>query len=911
VSTEQAIRTSVPEANQTVVEGELRRILRRAAKRPDKYGDERVLLLRAAPEWRGPDKVTVDGGTGPVTAVVRGARTVLAVLDAISEPRDPSAYLVILTAVDDGDLGQALLSQTVGNEVRAINRWDLVADAFGVRRLDPRLKAFGWMAEALLDAQPLGGWRRLSGPMLQLETALRRLAAVRLGMKSDDERLDAAALLEWSRDALRVARFRSLRDEERTGLTTWLEETIGPAARIMFRLVGQGQAVDAVPFGLAAAALYAPVLRREAVIKARGRAEERFFGGRTPEDADLRAFAEAAESLALRWSDNGRAREAQELCDRAEQILNDLGAGDIAEASKVLDAGLDARLARLAAEISSTLPGPGPTDLPLVEAALDGVLEHRRSGDRVDEVETAKAAVRLIRWLASGETLPRTVADGAMRQIRTWGWADRAIALIWNADTARVGSARAAYAALYEAARKQRAELDRAFAERLASWSAVSGTTDELLLAENLLDRIARPVADRAVPLIIVLDGMSAANACELAAEIAAERPWTEVGRDPNGREPALATVPSTTRFSRTSLLCGALRAGGQQEERAGFTAFWRGRRTALSHKAGLGTGAGARLSEEIGAAILDPGTVVAVVLNTIDDTLRDGREGSAPTWQLKNIAFLPELLRAAASAGRPVILTSDHGHVLDRGEDIHPAEGDSARYRTGTPGDGELLIQGPRVLAPGGEVVVPWDQRIRYLPRKAGYHGGVSAAEMVIPVLVFVSSPGHCPKGWALYDNPSLHEPEWWNAAVEAEPAPTPISAPARKPAKKATPKPPPQDGTLFTAADVTAGETGDLGERIISSAVFAGSRKFVRKAPDDAAVAALIDGLAAAGGKLPMTAVAKLVGQPPFRMVGYLAQVSKLLNVDAYPVLGEADGGRTVELNVKLLKEQFLGAG
>lgn len=72
-----------------------------------------------------------------------------------------------------------------------------------------------------------------------------------------------------------------------------------------------------------------------------------------------------------------------------------------------------------------------------------------------------------------------------------------------------------------------------------------------------------------------------------------------------------------------------------------------------------------------------------------------------------------------------------------------------------------------------------------------------------------------------------------------------------------------------------------------------------------------ALIDGLAAGGGKLPVSAVARLVGQPPFRMAGYLAQVGRLLNVDAYAVIGEADGGRTVELNVKLLKEQFLGAG
>jgi hypothetical protein len=42
---------------------------------------------------------------------------------------------------------------------------------------------------------------------------------------------------------------------------------------------------------------------------------------------------------------------------------------------------------------------------------------------------------------------------------------------------------------------------------------------------------------------------------------------------------------------------------------------------------------------------------------------------------------------------------------------------------------------------------------------------------------------------------------------------------------------------------------------------------------------------------------------------MSGYLAQVTRQLNVDGYPVLQTTDGGRTVELNVPLLRQQFLG--
>jgi hypothetical protein len=487
---------------------------------------------------------------------------------------------------------------------------------------------------------------------------------------------------------------------------------------------------------------------------------------------------------------------------------------------------------------------------------------------------------------------------------------DRALAVIRIADTTRTPRARSAYVALYAAVREQRAALDRTFAQRLAVWSPVAGPTGDLLLAENLLERIARPLADRRSPLIIVLDGMTAAVACELAEEITASRIWTETGRHAEGREGAIAVLPSATSYSRTTLLCGRLLAGSQQQERAGFAAFWHGRKAALFHKAGLSAGPGAKLNEDVHAAISEPGAVVGVVLNTIDDALRDGREGSAPEWRLDDIAYLPELLAAAASAGRPVILTSDHGHVLDHGEGIHPADSKSARHRQGEPGDGEVLVTGPRVLSPGGRAVLPWDEQIRYQPRRAGYHGGASLAEVIIPVLAFVPAASACPKGWTRCENPALHEPAWWNTGSAPRPAGQAPAAAQPGTTRKTARRPAAQEDTLFGADEIRAGEVrATLGAIVVASERFAAQRAFVRKAPADQEVIAIIDGLLAAGGKLPVSSVAALAGQPPFRMAGYLAQLGRLLNVDGYPVIGDTDSGRTVELNTALLTEQFPG--
>jgi len=55
------------------------------------------------------------------------------------------------------------------------------------------------------------------------------------------------------------------------------------------------------------------------------------------------------------------------------------------------------------------------------------------------------------------------------------------------------------------------------------------------------------------------------------------------------------------------------------------------------------------------------------VVLNAIDDVLYHGREGDRTSWQLADITYLPELLDAARSYRRPVVLVGDHRHVLER----------------------------------------------------------------------------------------------------------------------------------------------------------------------------------------------------------------------------------------------------
>jgi hypothetical protein len=913
-------------ANRSVVELELRRALdsRRSNLR------NTVLLLRAAPEWRGDTEFSFDANGRHVLVTVAPCPTVLAVLDALSGDREDGRYLIVLTPCDTHDVGESVLARALQPEIKPINRWDLVQDAFGARQVDPALtrNENRWIAEALLDAQPAGGWRRLTGPVLTWATALNRLAATRLGIEdADDTPVDAAALLQWTTDAPAVASFLQLRETERDGLVQWLKETAGPVADVVFGMAASGRINDAVPFGLAVAALQgtaepgSATEKADATVIARVRAEERYLGGKARDDVALRAFGEAAESLVTRWTDNGHAPRAAALSERAEVILAELSGSEdgkrtLAGRSRVLDAGLDARLAALGEAISGALPQPTPEKLAAAEEALRRAAEHGRKRERDIELRAAEAAVRLIRWLVTPEQAPATLADAATRMLRSWGWADRALGAIERADTSRTPRLGEAYNKLWTEARNRRTALDEAFARKLSSWTETGSTTD-VVLVENLLERIARPVATKRLPLIVVLDGMSVAVATELADELTRRGTWLEAGRQPDGREAVLATVPSVTSISRTSLLTGRLRSGAQAEERAGFTQFWGRHRSVLFHKGDLAPDPGTPLAAPVREAILDSDTVVGVVLNTIDDTLDRGKPGGPAHWTLQSVSYLSAILDEARRAGRPVILTADHGHVLDRGQPANPPKSDSARYRTGTPGPGEVTVRGPRVITPGGEVVAAVDESIHYTPRKAGYHGGASPAEVVVPVITLFPSESLVPAGWYAYDAIG-HSPSWWSTPPAREsqlPTTQPDTAksqPASARRKRAASAAADDSTALFGVSEVATpaeASSGSLGTQVVASPRMTTQRQSVRRAPSDAGVAALIDALTQAGGQLTTTEAAAAAGESPVRMSGYLALVTRLLNVDGYAVLQAKDDGRTVELNQQLLMQQFLG--
>ena len=49
-----------------------------------------------------------------------------------------------------------------------------------------------------------------------------------------------------------------------------------------------------------------------------------------------------------------------------------------------------------------------------------------------------------------------------------------------------------------------------------------------------------------------------------------------------------------------------------------------------------------------------------------------------------------------------------------------------------------EVLLQGPRVVAAGQQLLAPWSERVRFGMKKNGYHGGATLQEVVLPLGIF-----------------------------------------------------------------------------------------------------------------------------------------------------------------------------
>lgn len=837
-----------------------------------------VIGVRGRPIWSRPDILHVDGEVVRVAV----APSALAMWEVLAERRD-EPWLVVITDRDKEDLGSSLCAHLVNERVLPPDLWQVVEDSFGATQGDPALlRSPQELAEALLAHMPPKGWPPVPAGLLTRDIALESLVQRVLGIPPD--RLDAMGLLEWTLDPVRRGGLDPLPETVRGIVATWLPERSGLASRPTLQVVGAGHGADALALALLAGLLSDGGRGGLERAEARGLLGHR-YGGTTPQGALAIEWADAARGL-IEARSPGDPAIAHQLT-RAEAILKEIGHEGLAETSAVLPSGFDQRIQLFADALQRTMTHH--SRLGDAEKAYAELARHLLAERFDDRRERAQMALRALRWLVGGRGgAPSTIVQAADRHVFQDAWVDRARMDVWRGDD----DAANAYGELYRRVSEARERDDEQFAGLLATYTQNDPDPGSLLTVERVVPKVVLPLAKQVPVLLLVIDAMSAAIATAVAEGIADDG-WRELlVPGSSSRRPVVSAVPTVTEVCRTSLFAGRLMRGGQREEQVGLgdLASHADLRAVLFHKADLERSrAGESLPEKVRSTLQDLETrLVGVVLNTIDDSL-DRADPGGMRWGVREIAHLPALLRAAREVGRAVVIAADHGHVIERrdSELRTQASSQTARWRPaeggGPPGDGELLVRGRRVEF-GGSVIVPWRERLRYGPVRAGYHGGISPAEAVTTLLVFGTS---VPNGW---DLAPPQEPDWWLGSTQRDTHPERVQA--------APPKEP-QQPSLF--------HDGLVEQLLASDTYKLQVRRSRRAAVDQDKMVIALGALLGSGGRLPDDRLAAAMSVPRYRLSGMIAAMRRVLNVDGYEVLGYDPDEVTVVLDADLLREQF----
>jgi hypothetical protein len=884
-------------------------IAAKLAKAGEKRYRHGVLGLRAAPHWDG-GGFAHDG----VPVTVAACPSTLAVWEAL-ENRCDGEWLVILTPIEEDELGSGVLAHLVDGRLLTPDPWDALRSNFAAATIEPALYRVDndrSLATGLLAVLPSQAYTPARGGVLTRAHAMSAVARGALAMTDDPAiEIDTLTILEWSRHSGVAAQVAELATAGGPVLfaafTDWLGERSGRLGRVVSSLLRSGRIADLVPLGLIAGLFDSQQPGSEL---ARGLFLGRFELG-APSLGDLSGWYQDSAGLLTR---SLTTREIHAVLGVAERHVHALGIEESAGRSEFLPHGLRARLGALSDAIDVVLPGvPGDPDAVVVGAGLASV---EATWLRVQQHFLAKtdpgcaafaAGVRLVRWLASHAPVSGDLANLTDRYVAEDSWVDTALSAARRG--AELPGSIATLRTIIDLVSRRRRHRDRQFARALAAapHPAVPGV-------EDILRRVVLPLVESRPTLLLVLDGLSMSVTNELFSGTT-ELSWTEasvpelLGGGAPRRAGALAVLPTLTRRSRCSLLCGDLREGDEQAERAGFAAILRaaglqapgGRPDPIFHKKALDSvPAGAALATEVNDAIADTEgrRLVAAVLNYVDETLHHTDPGRA-TWTVDTIPHLRPLLQAAHRAGRAVIITSDHGHVIERRESIKLDRanlyGQRAHANADRIGDSEILVEGPRVLTDTGTAVLAVDDIVRYGLVNAGYHGGGSPAEVVVPVIALYT--GQCPE--SLDPSDFAVEPQWWNTPLPAAQEPVPVrAAPAgqRRPVQL--------EPSLFDEPIVPARK---LSEHVLAATTFAEQLRLAGRLavrPDQ--IGALIDALASVGSReLTLAQAATVVQVPPGRINGALLQIKRVLDVEGYEVLLLDHGA--VRLDEAALREQF----
>lgn len=839
--------------------------------------------------------------------------------------------LVLLSAFDAAVLAQDVLARLWRNEPQRISPWKSLQQIIRVRSIDPRLtrKPNRWMAEAILSGYEAIEATMIFGEVLDLEGAWRAIAIAHLNYT--DTSVDLRSVLQWSTREDVPLLLSSVPAELRNNFKAWLDSGLQETSSVVANILLSKNGSDLLPLALVCSLLYGS--NREwlspvddiKLYQSRGVFTERHLGGATFTNTVLKTFGDEGTSLVRDWVVQKPYQSYSAILAKAEQILASLNMSLAAQSSGILPAGLIGRFSIFAQALDKVING---AELTAAESALQSISDHALSGLSLfkDSVKRAQMAMRLGRWLFSKPKLSGTAAELIDHYVEDGGFCDWARTEIWAGDAN--DALNEVYQKLSFAVRTVREQQNRSLGNELSVIARGDTLPEEFVYVEDALDKIVAPLAELGQVLLLVLDGMSEAVYRQLGEDLSHHN-WLELKpQNQSGSACLVAALPTVTQVSRCSLLSGVLCEGNANDEKRAFSSHPVLKRIAstkftptLFHKQDLSQPGSGSLHTDVRSVIA--GTehrILGVVINAIDDQLSSSAQ-VAVDWSFETIALLRQVMEAARESGRIIIITSDHGHVLEHDSVYQSAvEGNGERYQIGTAeveqSPLEIKVTGKRVVTDSKEVVLPWSESVRYIRSKShGYHGGGTLQEVVIPLGIFVNGSSEkqkIPEGWL---GVPRAVPAWWHAQIiESNTLLEARNEVVNKQSKKAVAGKHALVSELTNDlfADFDPEPTEVIGEKdwvdsLVQSALYLQVRERSRTAISDDEILALIRLLQKHQWQVMDATLSREMMIPKMRLRGFLSNAQRLLNLDGYSILSVDRESQTIRLNAQDLRKQF----
>lgn len=874
--------------------------------------DASAFGLHVSSAIKGPPEVEFDFG---IAHVLR-ADNVFQIREALLEAEEKNDRIILLTPLQQGDLGHDVVARLARCRLFPFNHVASLCSLFKAKELDRSICEPG-IAHALLEYSPRDGYPPVSAGVLDAGTVWR--AVCRHVFEMGDREPDLVTLLLWATTQNGPKRYIEATEELRGSLRNRLHSRLGDAADAILRIVDSQAGKNALALAVTCQVIFGS--GDDEVLDAAAARLEQYHQNKPLSKAIGRMLGDLANDAIVDLDRRDDPRIAQSHLEQADEFLKQFRCEEYSHRNQLSRNGYEQRLLEFGRRIKRAIAEPSESAIADCEQQQEYVANHRIGKQRrfADQVSRTEMAVRLIRWLNLPLPEATSFAEQATVYVKELAFADWARESICRGDD--LPELSDAYIALDAAVTKRQRGFAESFAKGLADWSAVGSTDIGVIGVEHVLEEVvAKVVAEKNKALMIVLDGMSWAVCHELLEDIRQDH-WFESTFDEDSAipHPVIATVPSETRYSRTSLMSGELTEGDSSTERRNFKqnpalveCSDRRKPPVLFHKKDITEGSRGAVSEEVSKAILDEKQkVVGVVINAIDDRLANAQQ-IRDNWTIGRINPLGALLRLARDSGRVVVLASDHGHVWHRTDaQYEPAtEGSRWRHNEGECTEGELVISGKRVV-PADSIIVPWTETIHHKRKQHGYHGGATPQEMVCP-LVLLTDKSSAYSGLNECAYPS---PAWWSPAPvaspdEAEPV-VQVTVPTGPPTlfDKLEPVEEEQAEEVAKPSTVDVPVAGaDWIDRLLNSQAYKDQRAKIKRHPlDNATVRASLVALTSNGDIMTPVAFANAANVPVARLDGMISKLQRMLNVDGYEIITMDRSENRVELSVAKLKRQF----